>query len=225
MNLLSLSQRLRSECGVSGTSTSVVNATGEWSRLVNWVITAWEDIQTDYPEWEWMRKSVSFQTTANKGEYSPTTDLLLTDFGSWRENSFRMYLTSAGVGSEMLLGFKEYNEFRDYYLLASRKTTYSRPTEITVSPSKTLILGLAPDSIYTVSGEYFKNPVTLALDADVPDLPSRFHMAIVYKAMMSYGAYEAASDVYQRGEAQYKQMINKIRYDQLPMIVRGSALV
>ena len=224
MNYLALVQRLRTECGVSGTNTSVVGATGEWGRLCSWIATAWEDLQVEYPEWEWMRKPVSFNTVAQQGEYSPSVDLLLTDFGSWRENSFRCYLTAAGFGSEQLLGFKEYNEFRDYYLLASRRNTYARPTEITVAPNKNLILGLIPDAVYTVSGEYFKTPIVLSADADIPDLPTRFHMAIVYKAMISYGMFEGANEVVQRGEAQYRQMLNKIRYDQMPTITRGSAL-
>jgi len=210
---------------VTGGDTTVVGATGEWGRIVNWTATAWEEIQLENPDLDWMRRNVSFNTVAQQGAYSATTDMGLTDFASWREESFRAYLQSAGEGTEIQLSFKEYNEFRDYYLLASRKTTYARPTEVTVTPSKTLMLGLKPDAVYVVSGEYYITPVTLTADADVPALPERFHRAIVYKAMMYYGAYEAAPEVFAYGESQFKYMMNRIRSDQLPDITRGKSMI
>lgn len=222
-NFLQLVKRLRQECGVSGTDNTVVNASGEWLRLCDWTAQAWTELQEENPDWDWMRKSVTFNTTANQGEYT-AAQAGVADMGMWRKNSFHIYLTSAGVGSEWNLPYRDYNGFHDYYLIGSRKITYARPSEITIAPSKNLILGLAPDAIYTVSGEYFKTAVILAADADIPDLPTRFHLAIVYKAMMSYGAFEAASEVYQRGEQQYKAMLNKIRYDQAPEIKRGGSL-
>ena len=225
MNYLQLATKLRTECGVSGTETSVTNASGEWGRLCGWVVTAWHEIQEENQGWEWMRKAVTFNTVAQQGEYSPTIDMALTDFGLWKRDSFRLYPVSAGIGSELELNFKDYDSFRNFYLLASRKTTYARPTEVTITPARNLIFGFAPDAIYTVNGEYYKAPVDLAIDADTPDMPSRFHNAIIYRAMMSYGAFEAAPEVYQRGEQQYKQILNKIRYDQAPAITRCGSFI
>ena len=222
---IQLCTKLRTECGVSGTNTSAVTPTptGEWARMVGWIIDSWVEIQEEQPDWEWMRKDVVFNTVAQQSTYIPT-QANVTDLGSWKERSFRAYLTSAGIGSEQLLGFKDYRVFRDYYLLSTRKTTYARPTEITVAPNKSLILGLIPNDVYTVSGEYYKTPVILAADADIPDMPVRFHNAIVYKAMMKYGAFEAASEVYDRGEKELKTMLNKLRMDQLPKMRRGGAV-
>lgn len=221
---IQLATRLRTECGVSGTNTTVSGATGEWGRLCGWIEQAWTELQEENPDWQWMRKTVTFNTVANQGEYTPV-QAGVTDLGAWRNNSFRLYLASAGVGGERLLHDMDYNSFRDYYLLGSRKTTYSIPTEIAISPSKSLLLGLAPNDIYTVSGEYYKTPITLALDADMPELPAHFHNAIVYRAMMSYGMFESANEVYQRGEKQYRAMLNKIRYDQAPAVSRGGSFI
>jgi hypothetical protein len=191
MNYLSLVQQLCTETGATA-GTTVVNPTGEWARLCGWIKQSWIEIQESNLEYDWMRKPFSFNTIANQGEYAPgNAPLSLTDFGQWRDKSFRIYLTSAGVGTEWLLGYKDYNQFRDYYLLSSRKITYARPSEIAISPSKSLLLGLAPNDIYTVSGEYYIDPQVLALDTDVPTatFPSRFNMAIVYRAMIKYGAF------------------------------------
>lgn len=221
---IELATRLRTECGVTGTNTTVIGAAGEWGRLCNWVAQAWIEIQEEQPDWEWMRASCTLNTVANDGEYSPS-DFGLTDFASWRKNSFRLYLTSAGVGSQWLLPFKDYNSFRDYYLLSSRQTTYSRPSEMTIAPNQNILLGLAPDDIYTVTGEYYKTPMELTADSDTPEMPTRFHMMIVYKAMMSYGAFESAPEVYSRGEKQYRDMLAKLRMNQMPMLTRGGSLI
>ena len=225
MDFITLAKTLRNECGVSGSELSVTNATGEWARLCGWINTAWHELQEENQGWEWMRKNVTFNTVAQQGEYNPSTDLLLTDFGLWKKDSFRIYNTASGIGNELQLHFRDYNSFRDFYLLGNRRTTYSRPIELSITPSRNLVLGFAPETIYTVSGEYYKLPVALATDANTPDMPSRFHMAIVYRAMMSYGAFESAPEVYQRGEKAYKEMLNKIRYDQAPAITRGGSFI
>lgn len=224
MNYLQLCARLRQEVGASGNTPTVANATGEWARIAAWIQQAWIEIQEENPEWNWMRGDVTFNTTAEQGTYSPTV-IGLTDFASWRDDSFRIYHTASGVGTEWILPFREYNSFRDYWLLSSNKITFARPSEITVAPNKYLVLGLAPDDIYTVSGEYYKQPTILTNDSDTPELPSRFHVAIVYKAMMYYGGYESANDAYLRGERLYKAVMNNIRYDQLPTITTGGSLI
>lgn len=225
MDYITLAQRLRTECGVSGTNNTVVGATGEWGRLCAWINQAWQDVQMENPDFDFMRGTATLNTTANIGEYSPSTDFGLTDFAEWRDKSFRIYLTAAGIGSQWLLPYRDYASFRDYYLLSSRQTTYARPTEMTVAPNKNILLGLAPNDVYTVTGEYFKTVTELTADADEPTMPARFHMAIVYRAMMSYGAFESAPEVYQRGEKDYNRMMNKLRISQLPDVTLGGSLV
>jgi len=93
MQFIDLVKALRRECGVSGTDATVTGATGEWARLVNWTAQAYTEIQMENTDWQWMRKSKTFNTVANQGEYDLTADLALTDFADWREKSFRVYLT------------------------------------------------------------------------------------------------------------------------------------
>lgn len=224
MDFITLATRLRQECGVSGTQTTVTGASGEWKRLCDWISQAWEDIQTGNPDWDWMKSSCTVNTVAGDNEYT-AADFGITDFAAWRKDSFRIYLTSAGVGSQWLLPYREYNSFRDYYLLSSRQTTQARPVEMTISPSKSILLGPIPDDVYTVTGEYFKTATVLTADSDTPEMPARFHMAIVYRAMMSYGRYEAAGEVYQAGELEYNRMMRRIAYDQAPDVTLAGALV
>jgi hypothetical protein len=47
---------------------------------------------------------------------------------------------------------------------------------------------------------------------------------IVYRAMMFYAGYEAAPEVYQRGELEFKRLMNRLEIDQLPDMVSGPPL-
>lgn len=221
MNFLQICQRAVLESGASGVagSTTVVSPTGEWKRFVTWANQAWLDIQEEQEEnWLWMRGSVSFATVTQQGEYSVTAaPLSLTDFASWRNNNFRVYQTS--IADEIPLNYLDYYFFRDQYLIGTTRTSYSRPSVITVSPTKSLILALPPnDTSYTVTGDYQKTPTSLSVDSDTPGMPSRFHMMIVWKTLMHYGGFESSPEAYSRGQTEYDKLMYKLMLDQLPKL-------
>lgn len=214
---LQLCQRARQEFGASGSDSTVVGATGEWLRICTWVMQSYIELQEEQPDWDWMRADFSFNTIVNQAAYPPASSpIALADFSMWRHTSFRIYLGTDD--NEKILSEMPYSSFRDTYLLGSPKTTYGYPSIISISPSRSLYLALPPNDIYVVSGEYYKTPTVLAADSDVPDLPSRYHMAIIYKAMQMYGAYEASAEAFQRGKDEYRKMLGNIRFNQMPMI-------
>ena len=224
MTFLELCKQLVLESGIPGTGpTSTTGQSGEMARVVNWIQMAYREIQLR-PGWEWMRTAFSFETVAEQGQYT-IAEAGISDFSAWKPDSFRIYLTSAGVGSETLLTQSDYTSFRDYYLFNTRRTSYSRPIAIAVTPNKSLVLGLAPDDIYTVSGEYWKSPQALSGDSDTPDMPDRFHMAIVYKALLSYGLFESAGEVIQRAQLLYGQYDSAMRADQQGEITLAGGLM
>lgn len=105
MNRLQLCQRLMLECGISGTLASTINQTGEFNRVVTWIDQAWNDVQTQHDDWDWMRSSnvlgagASFPTVAGQASYQLGTGTgkvgIETDnFGKWDLGTFRVYTTS-----------------------------------------------------------------------------------------------------------------------------------
>ncbi len=232
MNLIQLVQMVKREAGASGAvPTTVLNQVEEINRLVGWINAAWLDIQSLHADWDWMRTAFSFSTVAGQGVYSPVQAgavlpgaPAVSNLGNWKRDSLRKYLIANGPSGEMILPFIPYGTFRDMYLFGSMRTTYSTPAAFTLDPQKYLLLGNAPDAIYNVNGEYYGLPTALALDADVPAMPSQFHMAIVWKALAHYGMFEAASEVVTRGEAEYKKFKLRIEADQLPRITFGAPL-
>lgn len=230
MNFLELAQRLCQECGDSTVNiTTVASQTGKAKRMVDWLNSAWMDIQGAHRDWGWMRNSASFTTVNGQATYAlgsgaGTAGVTTASFGSWIRDSFRIYPTATGTDAEVPLGYIDYDRWRDTYQIGSSRTTTSQPGQYTITPSKGIGLGPVPTAGYTVTADYFTSPASMSLDADIPALPAHYHLAIVYRAMMMYGTFDVAGEVYQRGEAEYKRMMRRIENDYLPEVELGGPL-
>lgn len=227
MTFLQLAQRLRQECGVSGTGPSTVLAqTGEYRRLVDWIATAWFEIQSLHQDWKFLRLSTSWTTTLGQYSYTPVQCGITADtFGRWILEEFRQYHTATGTQSEMPVYHIPYPTWRQRYNIGALRDQRTQPMEFAVAPSDAIVLGPPPLAGYTVTGDYYRSPILLAADLDVPALPAKHdHMIIVYKAMMSYGAHESDPSVYANGERSYNRLFCRLELDQLPPISMGGAL-
>lgn len=224
MTFLQMVQRLRQESGTSGSApTSTQNQTGDFKRLVDWVSSAWMDIQNEKPDWFFMRQPISFNTTAGKSTYS-ATEAGITSFGNYKKDSFRQYSIALGYGSEQRLNFIPYDTFRDLYQYASMRTTSQMPVNFTIDPQKNFLLGPIPNDVYCVNGEGFALPTEFSSDSDRPTLPSQYHMAIVWKALMYYGQFESAPEAYSHGQNEFRRLMNRLYEDQMPTVTFGPPL-
>jgi hypothetical protein len=227
MDYLDLINRARVECGASGASTPltvVTGLTGEAARFAGWVQEGWDDLQSLREDFDFMRKPFEFTLTAQKQMYTPDEAGVGIDFGNWKRDSFRIASVGSNYGDEQLIGFMDFNTFRNMYQYGNMRTTYQRPVIMTVSPSKSLGFGCSPDQPYVCIGEYFRRPSEFVLATDKPDIPARFHMLIVYKAMMSYGRYMSAPEVYSGAESEYKKLLGLFMLNQTPPLISGPPL-
>ena len=224
MNLLQLTNQTRVECGVSGpTLSSVQNLTGESARILAWVQQAWIDVQTSKEDWLFLRETFEFNTVASQWEYT-AANAGLTDFGNWKRDSFRASSVNNLYRDEQLLNYMDWTTYRNLYRYANMRNTLARPVVVSITPNKDLAFGSTPDQIYTINGEYYTQPVSLTADTDIPGIPARFHMIIVYRAMMYYAGYESAAEVLARGDFEYRRLYSRMEIDQLPTIVSGPPL-
>lgn len=229
MNFLALTQKVVEKGGMAGSGPStVIGQAGELKRAVGYVNEAYMFIQQLRNDWRWMRKSCSFSTVANQATYTPA-QCGVTDLGTWMMNSrqctFRSYVTSTGVGSEVDMSYNGYDEWRNSFQFGAIRNARSRPLVITVTPDQSIGLGQTPDSAdYTVVGDYFRAAAEMALDADIPGLPVEFHMLLVYKALMIYAEYEQDDYMRTTSERNYKMMMSRMVSAQLPEITFGGAL-
>ena len=225
MTFLELCQRLRSEAGQAGSGpTTVVSQTYELLRTVNWIKTAYEDIQNLHAEWNFLRADLTFQTVASDNTY-PIADISTTEYGEWNQESFRSYKTSSGVAGEQFMEWLDWPDFRDKYVIGSNRTLEGNPRYIAQKPDTSLIVFPTPDAAYTINGEYFKRAQVMSVDADEPLIPTKFHMIIVWRALMFYAGFTGAPELYEVGQREYKNMLFKLESSQLPRIRLAGPLV
>lgn len=228
MNFLQLVQKLRQRTGGASSPSSVVGQTGEALDYVDWTSEAWDNIQTEEPDWMWMRKDATFNTTSGTSAYLPPamSPTPYANVAKWRVfDSARCYTTALGRIDEGYLGIWSYQDWRDGFDFGLQSTVLSRPSILAVRDADNAILvGPTPNAAYSISLQYQCVPTTMTANADVPGLPLRFHMLIVYKAMMLYAAHEAAPEVYSEGEREYNKMMAALRLDQLETIHFGAPL-
>lgn len=205
MNFLQLTQAVKRESGL-GMGNSIAafaSATGDDLRMFNWVNWAARDVTLSREDWRWRRGSATLASTTAVA--NPAASFGLTDFASWKGQGGHYkpsaYRVADGVGSERELAWLDYDQFRKQFFLGAQA-----PGAVqywSVSPQEEFLIGPTPDSAHFIRADYVKDFTDMAADADVPQLPARFHMLIVWRALMEYGGFDAASEVYQRAEKNY----------------------
>lgn len=215
---------------------SVVGASGSVGRVVNWVGDAWSDIQMLRDDWDWMRSSnilgagASFHTVNGQASYplgtGPGTVGIDPElFGKWDRETVWSYTTANGFNDEINLGEVDFDVWRSVYMSNANRNVRSRPQAFAVGPDQSLCLGPNVNSLYTVTADYFVAPSNMAADTDIPvGIPTRFQMLIVYYAMMKYGRYEGAPEVYERGKEESTDMYASLLSIRAPRLSFGGAL-
>ena len=219
MTFLQLCQRMILECAISGTMTTTVAQTGEFLRVTTWVNQAWIDIQTERQTWTFMRSSqlngggVSFVTVSGQAIYplgtgAGTVGIAETAFDSWVTRSFRDQTTTSGVRDQYMLAWISYDAWRDAYAFGAQQTVTTRPVAIAVGPENEICVGPYPTAAYTLTGDYYRAPAQMTVDADTPtNLPAQYQMMIVWRAMRdAYGQYESAPEVLERATVNYRRL-------------------
>lgn len=233
MTYLSICQDVRRECRMAGSGpTTVVSQTGRLGDIVAWVAQCYTEIQ-EAQNWNWLRSTFTVNTVASDDTYAYTdcTDSRLSTtisrFSQWwlehgDEPNVTIYLTSAGVGGENYLTPIDWAAFRERYKRGTQTT--GQPIHIAIDPQNNLVLGPKPDAIYTLNGEYQMSPQTLTANADVPEMPARFHNLIMYRAMEKYGASNNAPEVFNRGGYEGNRKMRALERDQLPPVFLAGPL-
>lgn len=231
MNYLELAQKLRRKCRVSGSGpTAVTGQSEEYMRLLDWVNEAWMLIQRTHTDWRFMRASATCPTVQGQSTYSASTDFGLSDFGYWaldysNGDTFRNWVTATGAPSEIFMSLMDYDAWRDTYLYGAFRTSYTRPIVVALAPDDALACGPITAAGYTLVGDYYRAPSEMTVATSVPTgLPSQFHMAIVYRAMMFYGASEAAQEVFNEGRIEFDRIMRQLEATYLRRPTLGGAL-
>jgi len=216
---LELCKDVRREAGISGTGPSAVTGqTGEMARVVEWVNAAWVSIQNSQRYWRWMRSTASATTTTGDNSYT-YSDFSITSFGFFHPQTFSIYTTSVGQGDESILSYMPWDLWYQTYNFGGGASIQNRPAHVSIDPSNNVRLGPKPDSTgYTIRCEYQKAATEMSADADEPEMPARFHSAIVWWALRHYALYQSAPEVLERAGRELRTVMAALKADQLPDI-------
>lgn len=215
MNFLALVQRLHSETLRSTAApTTVVAATGRTARLVNAVADAWTELQSEQ-DWRWMRATTDAPLVIGQQTYTGANLGIATRFGRWRkdDDTYCAKLYQAGSPNSMWdLSLWDLDCFRDQYVY--RDMGQSTPLAWAIDEQERLIVGPAPSVAYKLRAEYWLEPSALAADADAPDMPDRFHLILVWRALQDIAKADAAPELLAKAEKNYGDMKDKLMFDQ-----------
>ncbi|MHB0775426.1 phage adaptor protein [Halomonas sp. WWR20] len=209
MTFLELCQRLRREVGAAGSGPATVTGqNGEYLRLIGWIAQAWQEIQAERRDWRFAWSETEIEVSPEFRDY-PVPD----DFEHWIPETLR-------IGINQLRPM-EYSDFRARYREPSNA---SAPSVITLLPDNRIRLDTSPPATSLLAFEYFRTPQVLTENGDVPRLPERYHMLIVYRAMIQYGLFENAPEVVQQGGANASRLMSDMLISELPSMEIGGAL-
>jgi hypothetical protein len=225
MNFLQLVQRAKLESGrLTAGPATVSAAAGRDALLVDWVNEAWRAIQMmPARNWRWMRRTALATLSAGQGSYTPA-GLGMPDLGYWAKPSDAYaptVLDSANPSSEAPLTFWEYERFRAAYIVGPQTNAW--PQHWSIAPADgSLLLGPAPATAMTLRIDYFKAPQELTQDADVPDMPPKFHPLIVWAAMSQLAGFDAAPETLARAYDNYQRDLSALIAEQGDNIAFGA---
>lgn len=231
---LQLVNTARSEAGLaSGDLTTLQSGlSAESKRFVDWVRGEWRRIQSSHPDWQFLRVSGEFTTTANQFKYTPQqakatsdgTDTGTAILADWKRDSFRLSTQGASYADEAILGYQPFDVYRNMYQYGAMRSVRSKPVLFAVDPQKNLVLGATPDAAYVVNYEFYRTPQELSADGDVPLCPDRFHDLIAYRALRAYGIFMSAPEVIGRADSMIDTIYPDLANDQLPPMMSGNPL-
>lgn len=213
---------------VAGTlPTTVISQTGRLGKIVHWTAQAWKDIQTRRSSWKWMRAEfddAATVTAANTARYTAAS-FNLDRWAAWitSNDSLTIYLAATGVSDEGALDFIDFARYRRMYERGTQVA--NRPVHYAVSPAGELCFGPKPDAIYRVRGEYRKNPQTLSVNADVPEMPLHFHPLIAWRGLLLLNEHDEGGQL-PIGTAvrRERELMADLERDELPKVELPDAL-
>jgi hypothetical protein len=215
MDFLALVRRVHSESLRTTTvPTSVSGGSEQSTRLANAVADAWLELQSER-DWKWMRGTTDAALTIGQQVYTGVQLGVATRFGRWREEDdayWPIVYVDGTPNAQWPLHQWGLDDFKQNWIYRTQGS--STPIAFAVDESDRLMLGPAPSVAYKIRADYWKEPSKLTADADEPDMPERFHMVLVWRALQEIAKSDAAPEVLSRADVNYGLVHQKLMFDQ-----------
>jgi len=205
---LELCQELRQQLGLSGSGPpSVTGQTGMMQRVVTNIKLADLFIQNLWVDWNFLHNE--YTATLADGARTITAP---TDYQKWDLESIWL---DKETDEAINLEYLEYKAFRETYYTGTIETNV--PSIFTVKPDGYILIDVNADQTYDFSGDYFKAPVALSADGDIPIIPSQYEQIIIERAKVMYAQYTHDNGLYETANAGFAVCLKLLEQAQLPM--------
>ncbi len=215
MNFLALCKRLRQEAGYSGNGpASVKGQAGEAQRIVDWVRSAWLDIQTMHDDWKFMRETFSCTIAEQENACVAVPERfhrIKEKTVVFRRPDGSRYFPTEITPEEMLVVQRDQTDIAGI------------PQLFSVDDGVMTVFPTAKETI-TVSGDFFCTPKEFTENTDVPVMPEQYHMAIVWYALTQVGGFDESPNLYARGGENFQRLFSAMNGTQRPNIQRNRPL-
>jgi hypothetical protein len=224
---LELCGKVARESGAVGSApASVADQTGRQGKVVEWVRQAWEQIQTDQPDWLFLRGDFDGALAIGVMEYAPAT-FGIDDFTRWLPDTDTYqpmsYYASGDQANEKQLSYIPYERWRSSFNRGVHDPL--APVYWSFAPNRDFLVGPKPDAAYVIRGEYQRGAQTLEQNDDEPIMPTQYHDAIVWRACMMLAEHDEADSAFVKAGRKYAAILLNMSRDLLPPIeVGGNAL-
>lgn len=220
MNFLEIARRVRQECGISGDGPPTVTGQhGIYAKIVAWVQTAHEELQQLHVDWNADWAMTEQPLVAGQEFYAPASDWGL-DFKRAARDGLYVYRPADGPAVKTWIALVDWATLRT---LRTPGVT-GLPSYAALAPDERLCFFPAPGDGITAVLEYWRTPQKLAASTDVPRMPERFHMAIVWRAVMLWCAHDENPALWQAANQNYRELVNKMTITELPVMAMAEPL-
>ena len=114
----------------------------------------------------------------------------------------------------LILEHMYWNEYRDTYKYGTVDS--DDPEVFAIKPDNNIDVYPTPNSVKTISAEYWKTPTEMSVDASDSPIPSRFRKIIIARAKIYYAENEDAPEILEGSLTEFEDLLDKLESDQLP---------
>ena len=191
------------------TSSNFATASGFYNTAKDAVNASLRHINHEEHNWPWNHVLEEETLTAGVTRYDYPTDAKVIDM-----NSFRIKKDESLNVRTTKLKLRDYQEYLDNYVdyeYNSGSDMQTLPRHIVRAPSQEFIILPTPDKAYELVYEYYRNPVSLELYDDVPNVPLEFKHIIVDGAMFYAYQFRADTQASQIAQGKFETGIKYMR--------------
>lgn len=200
MNLLQLVNRFMFESNISGSITSVTGLPRQTAQAVFKVQEGWLDIQNAREEWDFLWSEFSFNTQVGIKLYNEFP-------ADYKNQSRRNYIDLTDPdGVVTSAAFVDYDQWVEPRSVVQN----GRPTVYTIKPDDQIEFRSGTDKVYTITGEYYRQPVELVANTDTPNIDLSLHRIIIYQALITNSEFYTLLQDYSLYDKRYKDMRKRL---------------